>query len=211
MKNLLLSLSIILFISEFVFSQSGSVAVLEKLEQTDQNTVVAGTTATLKSASRLFGEKDDLTAVILVIPTGSSVDVLGSDSTYVHVVYDGTEGYIFNKNLTINQAVSKPVPVPVATQIQVTQPQVSNIQTNNQAESRYSILESKYGTSIATRLYSGKVWKGMSTEMVTDSWGTPEKINRSISSSIVKEEWIYRNTWLFFESDRLIEWGPVNR
>ena len=210
MKNLLLSLFIILFISEFGFSQSGSETVLGKLEQKDQNTVAAGTTATLKSASRLFGEKGDLTAVILVIPTGSSVEVLGTDSTYVHCVYDGTEGYIFNKNMTFIQAVSTPESVPVTNQTQVAQQQVSTIQTNNQAESRFSILESKYGTSIATRLYSGKVWKGMSTEMVSDSWGTPEKINRSISSSIVKEEWIYRNTWLFFESDRLIEWGPVN-
>ena len=204
-------ISLLIFISVFSFSQSGNVSVLEKLEQKDQNSIPAGTTATLKSASRLFGEKDDLTAVILVIPLGSIVDVLGSDSTYLHVIYDSTEGYIFNKNLTLIAPAVAPVTQSVAKQPEATPQQSVSVQQNSQPQSRFSQLEDKYGTSTATKLYSGKIWKGMSTEMVADSWGNPEKINRSISSTIVKEEWIYRSTWLFFESDRLIDWGPVTK
>jgi hypothetical protein len=45
--------------------------------------------------------------------------------------------------------------------------------------------------------------------MVNDTWGSPQKINRVISGNTVKEEWIYKNTWLYIEDDILREWGPV--
>ncbi len=51
----------------------------------------------------------------------------------------------------------------------------------------------------------------MNSEMVKDSWGTAEKINRVISGNIIKEEWIYKNTWLYFENNTLVEWGPVRK
>jgi hypothetical protein len=49
----------------------------------------------------------------------------------------------------------------------------------------------------------------MNTQMVKDSWGSPKKINRVISSNMVKEEWIYKNSWLYFENSTLADWGPV--
>ena len=60
---------------------------------------------------------------------------------------------------------------------------------------------------MASRLITGKIWKGMSSEMVRDSWGRPIKINRVISGNTIKEEWIYKNTWLFLKDDYLVEWG----
>jgi len=51
-------------------------------------------TATTKAATRLFREKNDLTAVIMVVPAGSVVDVVGSDSTYFHVIFEKNDGYI---------------------------------------------------------------------------------------------------------------------
>jgi hypothetical protein len=64
---------------------------------------------------------------------------------------------------------------------------------------------------MASRLIAGKIWKGMTGEMVRDSWGKPSKINRVISSNTIKEEWIYRSTWLYIEDDVLMTWGPVQR
>lgn len=202
MKNISTALFLFLFLSATSVAQT---------EKTTQSTQVTETTATLKSASRLFDEKDDLTTVIFVIPARSNVQVLGSDSTYLYVSFDDTRGYIFNRNITLNKVVKDTVYAPIVEKPVVPQ-QVNNAQQQiTQEESRFSILENKYGTSTAAKLYSGKIWKGMPTEMVKDSWGTPAKINRSINANIVKEEWIFNNTWLFFENDRLIDWGPVNR
>jgi hypothetical protein len=92
MKNLIWALLLLLGTIS-IKGQAGRTEVLQDLEQTVQGNSV---TATLKSSSRLFGAKDDLTTVILIIPSGSTVEVIDSDSTYLHVVYEESEGYIFN-------------------------------------------------------------------------------------------------------------------
>jgi hypothetical protein len=205
MKKLILS-GFFLFIVFTVNSQVTQTDVLQDLEKTkavEQNTVTV-TTATLKSASRLFKDKDDLTSVIMVIPQDSVVNVLGSDSTFLHVVFEGNEGYIYTRHAELNKPAV--VQSPVVQQERYSQ-EARPVQ--KQQISRYSYLENKYGPSMAARLYEGKIWKGMNAQMVKDSWGSPRKINRVISGNIVKEDWFYNNTWLHFQNSTLADWGPV--
>jgi hypothetical protein len=174
---------------------------LESGQSRNQNIVQ---TARVNKATRLFGAKDDLTSVIMIIPSGDTVDVISSDSTFLRVVYQESEGYIFKRHATLNILTTQAAPAEQPqTNVQERQP------VQQQQISRFSYLENKYGTSMAARLISGKIWKGMTTEMVQESWGTPKKINRVISGNIIKEEWIYNNSWLHFENDTLMEWGPV--
>jgi len=156
----------------------------------------------LKSASRLFGAKDDLTSVIFIVPAGDTVLVTGSDSTYYHVLYQDTSGYLLRKHLKVQN-------LPFVSAVQDQQQNIQDAQQNSDQGNRFSYLENKYGTSMAARIIAGKIWKGMTTGMVRDSWGNPGKINRVVESTIIKEEWIYSNSWLFFENDVLIQWGPV--
>lgn len=187
-------------------AQANKSDLLQNLEK-NQNAIQTGSvTATLKSSSRLFKDKDDLTGVILIIPSGSTVSLLGSDSTYFHVSFEDNEGYIFKNHAVIDKApvvITQPVqPGPdVAKQQSVQDPQ----------ENRLSYLENKYGSNMAMRLNAGKIWKGMNSEMVKDSWGTADKINRDVSGNVIKEEWIFRTTWLYFENNTLLEWGPVKK
>jgi hypothetical protein len=132
----------------------------------------------------------------MIIPAGAVVSVLDSDSAYYHVDYEENEGYIFRKH-----AVPDKAPASFA----ASQP------VQAESDSRYDQLESKYGSSMAARIYAGKIWKGMNSEMVHDSWGSAQKINRVVSGNIIKEEWIYRSTWLYFENNTLIQWGPVKQ
>jgi hypothetical protein len=187
-------------------AQTDRVNQLQTLEQNSSDNQNITATATLKSASRLFATRDDLTSVIMIIPVDSVVDVLGSDSSYLHVVYQDNEGYIFKRQARMDK-------MPVSNVSNTTQ-QTQVLQGNRQVSSgqdRFTYLENKYGTNLATRLISGKIWKGMDAEMVNDSWGTASKINRIISGNIVKEEWIFRNTWLYFENNTLLEWGSVKK
>jgi hypothetical protein len=124
----------------------------------------------------------------------------------LHVVFEENEGYIFKKHAVLNEAPADTVtvrqPEPVQEQEQpAPQKQVS----------RFSYLESKYGSNMAARLIAGKIWKGMTAEMVRDSWGSPVKINRVIRNNSAKEEWIFKNTWLYIENNSLVEWGPISR
>lgn len=204
MKKFLIS-SFLLILTISVNAQDNRTIILQDLEGNQQIVQNSPVTATMKSASRLFRDKDDLTSVIMVIPQDSVVGVLGSDTTFLHVVYEGNEGYIFTRHAVINKnAVSEEPAVqqkPAVTEGRPVQPR--------QKIDRYTYLENRYGPVIAARLYSGKIWKGMNSQLVQDSWGSPRKINRLISGNIVKEEWIYKNTWLYFQNNALAEWGPI--
>ncbi len=184
-----------------VCGQGNRTEQLRSLEQGNERQTQQ--VATLKRASRLFGDKYDMTSVIVVIPSGTEVNVLDKDSTYIKVSYEDDEGYIFSRDAELSNKASAIDNASVKEENQ----QADNSQDSRKAN-RFAYLEYKYGSRVAALLYAGKIWKGMSADMVRDSWGAPLKINRVIGD-MVKEEWIYKNTWLFIESERLIDWGPV--
>ena len=180
---------------------------LEKSQPAVQSTV---STATLKSASRLFRDKDDLTSVIMVIPKDSVVDVLpGSYDTFLHVVFEGNLGYIYTNHAQINKKVAQVLPPVTQSSVREQNYGQETRPVQNQADRRYEYLENKYGRSLGLKLYEGKIWKGMNSELVKESWGSPNKINRVISGNIVKEEWDYNKTRLYFQNSTLTSWGPV--
>jgi hypothetical protein len=210
MKNFITSILFLLLV--FPLSAQGNrTAVLEDLEKTPAAGQSVMKKATLTSASRLFKDKDDLTSVIVIIPAGTVVDVLGSDSTYLHVTYEEEDGYIQRKHATLsNAAVAPSINERKTGTIQQTRPvERPTQQAQRPVTDRRTYLTKKYGSDIASRMMAMKKWKGMTAEMVQDSWGSPKKINRVISGNDVKEEWIYSSSWLYIENDRLVEWGPV--
>jgi hypothetical protein len=205
-------LAILLILAAVYYPLLSQVDSADKLQEYEKpGTSDSPGTATLTSSSRLFGNPDDLTSVIFVIPKGSTVAVLGSDSTWLHVIFEEDEGFIYRRHAVIDKN-----PVNISNQETnreaASQQQPVNQQKQTQPQtSRFAYLESKYGTSMAARIYSGKIWKGMNAEMVNDSWGKADKITREISGNTVKEEWIYKNTWLYIENNTLVEWGPAGK
>lgn len=206
----------VLMLTLFARAQSGREDVLSNLEQgqgMQAEQQQSSPTATLKSAARLFGAKDDLTTVITIIPSGETVAILdSSDSTYYRVQYDETEGFILKRQAVIDKTPVTPGSntTPADNSRNTASENVEGARPVRESTvSRFTYLENKYGTSLAARINSGKIWKGMNGEMVRDSWGNPNKINRVISSNIVKEEWTYKSTILYFQNNKLVEWGPV--
>jgi hypothetical protein len=125
-------------------AQTNRLDKLQTLEQNKTSNQNVITTGKLTNSSRLFASKDDLTSVILIIPADSVVTVLDIDSTYLHVVFEDNEGYIFNRHVVLNK-------IQVQNQ-QSIQDQPSARQTEpveDQQQSRYSYLENKYGTNMA--------------------------------------------------------------
>ncbi len=55
--------------------------------------------ATTKGAVRLFGDKDDLTSVLTLIPDGSTVEVVTADSLYTRILFDGLDGFVRSDRL----------------------------------------------------------------------------------------------------------------
>jgi hypothetical protein len=59
---------------------------------------------------------------------------------------------------------------------------------------------------IKEAILNGDIIIGMSKEMVIASWGMAEEISRSGSAFNAYEEWIYGDTYLYFENGILGEW-----
>lgn len=70
-------------------------------------------------------------------------------------------------------------------------------------EKRKVELTKKYGTANANLILEGKVRIGMTKAMCAESWGYPNDINTSIGSWGIHEQWVYDNSYLYFEGDRL--------
>jgi hypothetical protein len=211
MKKLLFILSLSLWIMDGL-SQENKSRVLQDLEK--DRTIIQNNdlTATVKSATRLFKDKTDLTSVILVIPVDSTVNVLGSDDTFMYVSYNGIEGYIYSRHAEVNRNVAVTKPASGTEEQVIDQDQSAQTERpvqQRQRMSRYEYLVSKYGELMAAKLYEGKIWKGMPGQMIRDSWGSPKKINRVISDNNIREEWIYQKTWLYLQNDELVQWGPT--
>jgi len=207
MNRLIISF-IFLFTALSAFSQTTRNEVLEGLEK-DQNTISGGATAIIKKATRLFRDKDDLTSVIMVLQVGSVVNVISSDSTFMKVDYEGNTGFIYSRHAeTKKSAVNENRPESSsAGTYRGNAPEAARPAEKPRA-GRYEYLENKYGRSLAGKIYSGKIWRGMRAEMVKDSWGSPRKINKVISNNVVKEQWYYNKTILFFQNNTLVNWGP---
>ncbi|ABW68311.1 hypothetical protein Dole_2507 [Desulfosudis oleivorans Hxd3] len=50
---------------------------------------------------------------------------------------------------------------------------------------------------------AGNIFIGMTDEQASLSWGKPNKINKTVGSWGVHEQWIYNNQYLYFENGRL--------
>lgn len=60
-------------------------------------------------------------------------------------------------------------------------------------------------------ILQGTIILGMSSEDARASWGQPERVNRTVGSFGVHEQWIYGNTYLYFDDGVLRSWQDSRR
>lgn len=68
---------------------------------------------------------------------------------------------------------------------------------------RKAELTKKFGAANAKLIMDGYVRTGMTKKMCEESWGLPDKINKSIGSWGTHEQWVYGSSYLYFEGNRL--------
>jgi hypothetical protein len=81
-----------------------------------------------------------------------------------------------------------------------------NVTIDEQAEkttSRDNLLFKYRKSKFKNAISKNKIAIGMTKEMVIDSWGDPENINRDVGSWGIHEQWIYNSTYLYFENGKL--------
>ncbi|MEC8273781.1 MAG: hypothetical protein VXZ76_02955 [Bacteroidota bacterium] len=70
------------------------------------------------------------------------------------------------------------------------------VYTLSEAENYYSL----FGQETFDKILQKKVSLGMTKLMCELSWGKPEKINETITSGQVSEQWVYSDNYLYFEN-----------
>lgn len=64
----------------------------------------------------------------------------------------------------------------------------------------------KYGKELGSRIAAGRVWVGMTEQMLLDSYGKPDKVNRNKEKWGVFAQYYYGKIVFFFRDGKLIEW-----
>ena len=85
----------------------------------------------------------------------------------------------------------------------------NKIITNLNAELKIvlpSCMKKKYGSKDGARIAMGQIWKGMTEEMMRDSWGEPDKTNTDKYSYGVFTQFYYGKVIYFFRDGKLIDW-----
>lgn len=80
------------------------------------------------------------------------------------------------------------------------------ISNEKHQKENFEILVNKYGKTYAKLILENKIRIGMTKEMVIESWGKPDHINRTVTSSVVHEQWVYKDNYLYFDNGTLTAW-----
>ncbi|KKN67217.1 hypothetical protein LCGC14_0463900 [marine sediment metagenome] len=64
----------------------------------------------------------------------------------------------------------------------------------------HDFLITEFGRINANRILNHQYWIGMTAVMASNSLGSPKDINKSVGSWGVHEQWVYDNTYLYFEN-----------
>ncbi len=64
----------------------------------------------------------------------------------------------------------------------------------------------RYGRKVGNRIINKQIWKGMTENMLKDSWGKPDRINKNIEKWGRFTQWLYGKIEFFFRDGKLTGW-----
>ena len=75
----------------------------------------------------------------------------------------------------------------------------------DRAERRAELAE-RFGDEVASKILRDRYWVGMSHLVAVASLGMPDAINRTVTSTIQSQQWVYRerDLYLYFENGMLV-------
>ena len=64
----------------------------------------------------------------------------------------------------------------------------------------------KYGEEIGNKIAFKQIWIGMTDEMVLESWGEPDRIDKNVEAWGTFTQWYYGDVTFFFKDGKLTDW-----
>ncbi len=69
-----------------------------------------------------------------------------------------------------------------------------------------TVYAKRYGRKVGNRIINKRIWKGMTENMLRDSWGKPDRINKNIEKWGRFTQWLYGKIEFFFRDGKLTGW-----
>lgn len=121
------------------------------------------------------------------VPKGTLLEVIGSNKEYLKVKYNSMEGYLIYF-LVSSYGSEFSAFVQNAKKIEEER---KRIEEQKIKAERKAALTKKYGSSAATRVLEGKIWIGMTEQMLLESWGRPDDINTTVTRYGTSKQFVY--------------------
>ena len=76
--------------------------------------------------------------------------------------------------------------------------------TSEIRDNEFNRLKDRFGADAADKIMRKEIWLGMTNSMATESIGSPEKVNKSTNAYGTREQWVYKDKYLYFENGLLV-------
>jgi hypothetical protein len=84
--------------------------------------------------------------------------------------------------------------------------QAKRKQEEKEARDLYIKDHPEVSDRIRQAIAEGSIVLGMTKEDTRASWGDPSHVNKTVNASGISEQWVYGNTYVYFENGRLTSW-----
>jgi hypothetical protein len=159
-------------------------------------------------------DKPDFLKRLGEINVDDKVKVIDSIKSFYKVYFNGIEGYSLKLNFISAAEINKRLEDENRKREEEKLLKEKRMEQDNQLkekliiamEQRKKDLIEKYGQTNGTKIFMRKIWLGMTKEMLFESWGQPDDINRSVGSWGVHEQMVYGKSFVYIENDVLTSW-----
>lgn len=77
-------------------------------------------------------------------------------------------------------------------------------ESEKRAKEHREYIIAKYGETYGSLILQGRVVIGMTKDQCIEALGHPTRINRTITATMVYEQWVYDSKYVYFENDKLV-------
>lgn len=129
------------------------------------------------------------------LKNGDKVILLRGEGEWSEVDFNGIKGYVPSNAIVTQQEMAEIIVGKAQKQLE----------RENAMKIRYQDLSLKYGETNALKIMANSYEVGWNKNMIRESIGEPNKINRTVNQFGVSEQWIYvdRNLYLYFDDNKL--------
>lgn len=155
-----------------------------------------------KNEAKLKTNPHVLSPITATLPENTVVKLIDYIDGFLGVCFDTTCGYMNEMWIVQTEESKQFIEIKRQEKIEFESSLAQKKALANEMEraKQEKLYIKKYGQTIYNKLKLGKYWIGMDENMAIIALGYPNKINRTVTKYGVHEQWVYDETYLYFEN-----------